>query len=301
TSTVPPPRVIIPHDRLGSLAPFIDGDLVVPVRFRTLNRRPPRGLEDGGVGARLGGTLRDVDWDLYHYTGPETGPDADLVVDVLHPPGMPPGSYIHPRAEAFLHQAHDVIHMTGADASMVLGGFTLRAEAAHFVDRPYLRVGRDVVAAGQARIVPERVVARFGRHPRRLRFRLHQFPDLFPSLDSVEWGLGADYLIHGWQPLLQLNQIVLLDEAPRLLIGDPETRLTGTLRKRVLGDRLELEVRALYALERGGWFAFPRVSYDVRDDLRVRLGYFMIGGPRTSLLGQFGRNDEVVIQARYSF
>src|SRR5262249_35902676 len=111
----------------------------------------------------------------------------------------------------------------------------------------------------------------------------------------------ADSLYHGFQPLLQLNQIVLLEAAPRLLIHDPETRLSTLLRRRFLRDRLELEVRANYAIERGAWFAFPRASYLVTDDLRVRLGYLEIGGTRKSIIGQSHDNAEVAVRARYSF
>ena len=94
---------------------------------------------------------------------------------------------------------------------------------------------------------------------------------------------------------------MLLDKLPRLLIHDPETRLSGTLRKHLLADRLELEVRGTYAIEREAWYVFPRASYLVRDDFRVRLGYLAVGGPRASIIGQFHDNDEFVIQARYSF
>ena len=84
-------------------------------------------------------------------------------------------------------------------------------------------------------------------------------------------------------------------------LTNPETRLSGTLRKKLLAERLELEVKGTYAIERQAWFVFPRASYLVRDDLRLRLGYLAIGGPRASILGQFRDNDEFVLQARYSF
>ena len=47
--------------------------------------------------------------------------------------------------------------------------------------------------------------------------------------------------------------------------------------------------------------AFPRASYAVTDDVRLRIGYLAVGGTRSSLFGEFGRNDEVVFQLRYSF
>jgi hypothetical protein len=288
-STVPPSRIIVSPSRLRGV---VAEPVVIDVRFGTLNHRPARRLDAGAVGVRVGGTWRDTDWDVYHYSGPETGPDTDLRVALVHPRGE-----IFPlRAVSILRQADDVIHMSGADAATVLGGLTVRAESAHFLDRPYLRVSSDLITEAEQRFDVARFLARLDRR----RFPVGVGP-LFPALDAVEWGIGADYLTHGWQPLVQVNQIVLLERAPRLLVNDPETRLSATVRRRLLAERFELEVRGTYALEREAWFVFPRVSWFVRDDLRLRLGYLALGGPRTSLLGQFRDNDEIVLQARYSF
>jgi hypothetical protein len=290
-STIPPSQVVVSR-AVASRAfgvPFAH-DVVIPVDFETLNHRPPRRLDAGAIAARIGGTWRESDWDVYHYTGPETSPDGDLRPELFLVSTAP----LRIRAESFLRQAHDPIHMTGADASTALGGFTVRAEAAHFDDRPYLRPASDLLAQPLPVRRIGRELVRNGRAP-------VPFGPLFPTVDSVEWGVGGDYLVRGWQPLVQLNQIVLLNRAPRLLIADPETRVSGTLRKSVLADRLELEVRGTYAIEREAWFVFPRASYLVRDDFRVRLGYLAIGGPRVSILGQFRENDEFVMQARYSF
>jgi hypothetical protein len=292
TSTLPrSPLVLSRADAERAFGVQFAHDLLIPVHFRTLNHRPPRRLDAGGVGVRIGGTWRESDWDLYHYTGPETGPDADLRADVFLVSRRPLGL----RIDSFLRQAHDTIHMTGADASTAIGRFTVRAEIAHFDDRPYLRPSRDVVQEANP---PLRRIAdqlgRRGRAPIPLGV-------LFPALDTIEWGVGADYLYRGWQPLVPVNQIAILESAPSLLIADPETRLSTTLRKKLLAERLELEVRGTYAFERQAWVVFPRMSYTLRDDLRLRLGYLAIGGPRDSLLGQFRENDEFVMQARYTF
>lgn len=268
----------------------------LPISRRTENRRPPRELQDGGIALRLGGTWQDTDWDLYHYSGPHTGPNADLTATVFGPEGANPIVLSH--ADAVLIQDHDVTHMTGIDAATSIGGASIRAEAAFFLNRPYLRTTDGLVndAIDDLRL-------RFGE----VRVDLEDgelsipFDDLFPTLDSVEWGIGVDYLFHGVYPLLQLNQIIILDPAPRLLIADPETRLTALVRRAVWQDRLELEVRSVYAIERESWFVFPRVSYAVSDSLRLRLGYLAVGGPTNSLIGQFHHNDELVLQARYSF
>jgi hypothetical protein len=55
----------------------------VPVSFHTKNNPPTRQFDQGGIGVRLGGTVRSVDWDLYYYDGPETGPDAKLQTTAL--------------------------------------------------------------------------------------------------------------------------------------------------------------------------------------------------------------------------
>jgi hypothetical protein len=277
-------------------------DLVIPVDFRTLNRRPPFTLDAGGLGLRLSGTWRATEWDLYHYSGPETAPNADLLAtlrleryDVDTTTGLVD---VRLRSRAFLAQTHDTIHMTGAGGATVLGPLTLRVEAAFFQDRAYVRSAGALVSPEALGDLPlDRIL------PRLLERGRVQVPlgDLFVERDSVEWGAGVDYLVGGWAPILQVNQIVLLEPAPPLLIGDPDTRVLGILRRWFLNERLETELRGLYTIERGGWFVFPRVSYLVRDDVRVRLGYLAIGGSRRSIIGQFGRNDEVVMQLRYHF
>jgi hypothetical protein len=125
--------------------------------------------------------------------------------------------------------------------------------------------------------------------------------DLFPDRDTVEWGLGIDYLIDGYLPLLQVNQILFTDDGPRQLVSDPETRLLGSVRKRWLDDTLEVELRGLYAIEREAWVVHPRVAYLWGDHWRFRVAYLGIGGPLASLWGQFGANDQVTFEARYTF
>jgi len=304
-SAAPVSRVVLPRTRSERLiddalgfAVTLPGDVVVPVSFRTLNHRPPKGFEDGGVGLRLGGSWREMDWDLYHYTGPETGPDADLLATLRLKGSCSRPDRLALRGHAALEQAHDVVHMTGADWATTIRGAAIRAEAAVFQDRAYPGVASDLIAPEAVGRLPLRQIVRDLVKRRRAAVPLG---DLFRTLDSVEWGVGADYLVHGFIPLLQMQQTVLLEPAPRLLISDPETRFIASVRRLLFQERLELEVRGLYALERGGWFVLPRASYRLGGNLRVRLGYLALGGSRNTLVGQFGNNDEVVMQARYSF
>jgi hypothetical protein len=270
----------------------------IPITFRTLNNAPSHSIVDGGIAFRLGGTWREMDWDVYHYTGPETGPNADLVVSVK-------GEEIDPKilapADVHLRQEHDTIHMTGADWSTALGGATVRAEAAFFLDRPYLRISSDLFTPEALSQIPKMRADRIFNRVFMLKRARVPLQELFPDRDSVEWGVGADYLIEGFLPLVQVNQVVFTDGGPEQLYSDPETRILGSVKKKILADTLELELRGVYAIERAAWFVYPRATYRLGDHWRFRLGYLAPGGPLDSYIGQFHRNDEFTLEARYGF
>jgi len=241
-----------------------------------------------------------MDWSISHYTGPETGPNAELEATARCPDCIATAQStgkLAAHASAFLRQDHDIIHRTGADWSGAFGGATVRAEVAVFQNRPYLRNSEDVVNE----VLQPGPLKQYG--PRLASGKRTRVPlgPLFPDRDSVEWGVGADYLIGGFLPLLQVNQVAFTDSGPRQLLANPETRLLASVRKRFLQDTLEVEVRAVYAFERAAWFVHPRISYRAGDHWRLRLGYLAIGGPLDSVIGQFRSNDEVTFEARYGF
>jgi hypothetical protein len=295
-------RVVIPgavvSQGLGLPAGTLP-DVRIPIDYRTQSDRAAYTLDHGAVGLRLGGTVRDVELDLYHYSGPTTEPDVDLrfAVDAVRLDLADLGA-TRLRGDAELKQAHHSMHMTGADAATRIGGATVRLEVAWFKDRPFERAPSDLFSPATIASVP--IAATLAQLTKTGRATI-PLGDLYPQVDCVEWGVGADYAIAGFLPIAQVSQIVLLENAPPLLVADPETRFTGVLRRQFLDERLEAEVRGIYALERESWFVFPRVSYRFRDDLRVRLGYLAIGGQNEALIGQYQRNDEVVVQARYTF
>src|SRR5207244_4530276 len=118
------------------------------------------------------------------------------------------------RARSVLRQAHDVVHMTGADWATTLRGAAIRAEAAVFQDRAYPGVASDLIAPEAVGRLPLRQIV--GDLVKRRRAAV-PLGDLFVALDSVESGVGADYLVHGSIPLLQMQQTLPLHTPPRLL------------------------------------------------------------------------------------
>jgi len=277
-------------------------DLVIPVKNSPLNHQPPRTLRAGALGAQLKGSLRGVDWSLSHYSGPETGPNLTLQSRLrLLDLGVQPDGTFAPqlRGVAVLRQAHTTTHMTAFDAAFTLGDAAFRIELAGFQNRRFLRVANELVSPSALQASP--------LSPAAVRKLLAGRPvsvplgDLFVSRDAIEWGAGVDYPIAGFLPILQMQQIILTESAPRLVISDPETRFIGIVRRNAWDDRLQYELRAVYALSRGGWFVMPRVTYRSRDDFTLTLGYLAIGGTRNSYIGQFQHNDEVIFQTRFTF
>jgi len=293
-----PSRPIVITKKQLEDAPIAPADeekqLVVPVAFETENQPPARSLRDGGVGLRLGGRWRGVDWAAYHFTGMDTTPVMQLPVDLVGVSLVP----LDVRIEARLRQDDVRVHMTGGDLAFALGPVTMRAELATFIDRPYPRVTSTLVSEFMDDLSVPDLVTRLAKHE---RVGL-ELGDLFVRRSSAEWGVGADTVWRGFMPLLQVNQIVLSGgKAPRLLIGQPDTRLTARLARRFLDERLALEMRGVYAFEQAAWFLYPNVEYLLRDDLAVDVGYLAVGGVRNTLIGQYKNNDELVLRARWTF
>jgi hypothetical protein len=290
--------LFVPADQLPTaIRSLCPSGLGIPVDLRVANDAPARTLSAGAIGIRLGGTWKGSDVSLYHYSGPTNRPNAELVGDLV---AVSLSGCPDLVADVAVRQTSSGIHMTGFSASTVLGAATLRAEAAFFQDQVYLGSANELVDDAIADLSDSAVTQIADELVASGRAAL-DLPELVVRRDSVEWGVGADYLWNGFFGLLQLNQTVLFESAPGLLIHNPSTQLTGLLRRAFLRDRLELELRGVYSLEEGDWLLFPRLSYLVSDALRVRVGFLGLGGPVNSVFGQFGSNDEFAFQVRYSF
>jgi hypothetical protein len=180
----------------------------------------------------------------------------------------------------------------GFDLETALGGFTVRAEGAFKFRRPY---SFDLNSLFQ-RIRDDQALVN--------QIANSSTPVAVPAFvlrDSVDWGIGADYLYEGWLALLELYQVLLLNNDQRLLVRDVDTRLAVNLEKRLLQDRLLARLLGVWAIESSYEVARSELSYEVMDGLTVRAGVLGIWGSRNSLIGEFHRNGELYAGVRYSF
>ena len=265
---------------------------VVDVQQEVRNSRAPaRQLDNGNLGFRLSGRNAGVDWSAVYFDGYD--PAASFAVPVrldLSNAGATPG-VLSATALTQLVPAYRRYRSIGADASAVFGGFTTRFEAAWRFRRPYPRE----VSSFTGEILAD---------PARVDALLHDETvtlDAFARRDAVEWGMGADYLIDGWLPLLELYQVILLHNDTPLLIRNVDTRLTTSLRKTWLADRLATELVGLWGIESGYEMVRAEATYAVTDQIAAQLGVLGIWGDARSLIGEFKDNGQAYGRMSYSF
>ena len=108
--------------------------------------------------------------------------------------------------------------------------------------------------------------------------------------------LGLDWF--GIQDSLvsfQLFQSWLLNPATDLVRDALDTTTTLLLRRHFLNETLETEVLWLHGVNQIDGLIRPKISYAVRDNLRIWTGFDVFYGNRYGLFGQFDRNDRLVI------
>lgn len=306
SATAIPTRLDFPESAFFSLSP--------PLHVRT-HLRAADGvawrLDRGGGALRVAARSGPVDWGLMFYDGPETAPSARLATTVVSPsarrkvqagemPVLDP-DLTHLVADSTLESKFGRIAVVGGDLGFQLGGLIVRAEWAYGADRLLPRPGGDLLSQ-------DAIIASVGpmldKFTKRLlqgrRVRLDLGP-LFVPRDTIDWGIGVDYAVGGWLPVLQVSQTVLLGDGVRLLVPEVDTRLVLGLRKQFLGERVEMELALIQGFERSYTAATGSVSYAITDNLRARAGYVVLGGSRNTLIGQYKNNDELFFRLRWSF
>jgi hypothetical protein len=267
----------------------------VPLSSGTRNPDPPaRRLENSAVNLRLAGFRGGVDFALYFYHGIDTQPAFELLVEAFNPDPQ----QLQITADTTLQPVFRHVDAWGADAAYIVGPVTMRLEAAFIHGRPFTRDLR-LLVIDPSPLSPEilRVLREFQAGATQVAVDVESFVER----DTLEWGLGADYVYDGWLLIAQVNQTDVFDNDVDLLINDVETRLLLNLRKSFWQDRVHLQLVAVHAIESDYTLLLPRLTVDITDSLDVRFGYLGISGSRFSLLGQYKENDQGFVRAQYRF
>lgn len=296
-AAVPPTTFSIP---LPSNSPV--PALNVPLGFRTGNVPPPAWrLENSEIGLRYSGLLRDVDMALYYFHGFDAQPAFNLTAEAFGRPDLknPTNPLMVKDLSATTTLSPEFHHLDswGADFAYAFDRFTVRGEGAFVRGRPFSRDLRLLITDPAALAGPiQAALAQLAQGGGRASVEL---PPSFVVRDSVEWGIGGDYVYEGYMLLFQVNQTDVLHNSVDLLIKDVETRLLANLRKSFLSDTVQTQLVAIHAIESDYSVLRPRVFYQFTDHIGGELGYLFIAGRAHSLGGQFRRSDEGWVRAEY--
>ena len=260
-------------------------------------------LRNGGGAGRFAGFLGGADFGFYLYDGYDTQPalDADARGFVRFDPTRPGCVPLEPecfdvRSEVDVVPVFQRVTLVGGDLAYGVLGATLRAEGAFVKNRLYPRAIRDIVETQEIGTINQALL--LTGQEQEVEIRLSP---VNVRRDGIEWGFGGDYLWNDTFLLLQLNQTIVLDNDVDLLISDTETRIAMTVRRSFFAERLEAELIGFYGMQGVYGVAHPRITYDLTDEVDVRVGYVLIEGHENSIIGQYKENDQGYVRLRLSF
>jgi hypothetical protein len=255
-------------------------------------------LENTNVGLRYAALVHDADVALYYFHGLDAQPAFQLTAaalgkrDPTNPLGVTDLSGATTLSPVFKH-----IDSFGADCAYAVDRVTVRGEGAYILGRAFTR-DLHFLVSDPSSLLPQvpAILAGLRRGEGSVPVEL---PESFVTKDSLEWGIGADYVYNGYVLLLQVNQTDVFHNDVELLIKNVDTRLLANLRKDFLADTLLTQLVALYAIESDYTLLRPRLQYKITDNLLAEAGYLYIAGRQRSVIGQYKRNDEGWVRMEY--
>ncbi|THI84907.1 MAG: hypothetical protein CAF41_011680 [Nitrospira sp. CG24A] len=113
---------------------------------------------------------------------------------------------------------------------------------------------------------------------------------------GLDWSGLQDTLVSG-----QLFQSWLLNSTNDIVRDTLDTTTSLLFRRHFLNETLEAEVLWLRNINEGDGLVRPKVSYELRDNMKVWLGFDVFHGNRNGLFGQFAQNDRLVTGIEIGF
>lgn len=251
---------------------------------------PARRFDNGNVALRWAARTRGFDWSVMFWNGYDTSPAFEVPIRLTLGPPTDGGPTIG-TADTQIRPAYRRFQAVGGDFATSVGRFTIRGEGSWQFRRPYPMDLSDVA---------DRVLADPAKREALLDGNTIVEP-AFAARDSWTWGLGADTIAGGALMILEVYQLVILDNDVPLLVQNVDTRLAANVSRGFLRDRLDVELIGVWGIESSYELVRGTVSYDVTDQLELRLGALGIWGRERSLVGQYRRNSELFGGVRVHF
>ncbi|MDN5941156.1 MAG: hypothetical protein L0H94_04650 [Nitrospira sp.] len=162
-------------------------------------------------------------------------------------------------------------HLLGGSFSNAFGDLTVRGEVVYNTDRYVMTRNRDdrdgVIKSGETSYVL-----------------------------GLDWFGIQDSLVS-----FQLFQSWLLNPTSDIVRDTLDTTTSLLTRRHFLNEILEAEVLWLHNVNFGDGLVRPKVSYELRDNMKVWLGFDLFHGNRSGLFGQFDQNDRLVTGIEIGF
>lgn len=300
-AAIPPSTFDIPAGIVPIGSGALNPPFAIPVGFHVQNTSLPAfNLANSEIGLRYSALVHDVDFALYYFHGYDTEPAFNLTAEAVGQPDPNPANPLHLQlsGETTLSPAFRQIDSWGGDFAYAFNRFTVRGEGAFIRGRPFSRDLRTLVS-NPSELKDELATALKQLQQQGGGTAPVALPPAFVTHDALEWGLGSDYVSHGYMLLLQVNQTDVFHNSVNLLIKNVDTRLLANLRKNFLDDRLETQLIAVHAIESDYTFLRPRLRYHLNDNLTAEIGYLFIAGRADSIGGQYRRNGEGWVRLEY--
>lgn len=302
------PAVLRPPAMIETGTPA--GDIPVTPVYKDIDLSGS-GLKYSEYGVRLSRYVAGWDISLSYFRGYDTMPVTSTPTDLTIVLNDPLALDYAISAEVTVEPLLNKMNVYGFDFSTTMGSFTIRGEYAYFQNKYYNRklgsvLAEEVTQERQDAIMNEFLEQYLGSGGTLSTQTFHIDPGFALQMDSMKYGLGADYIYGDTSVSVQVIQEYVPDydkDRPVYFIKDGfDTVFTLSCKQFFLQNTLEAILDSAYDIEFNDYIIKPSVKYKFTESLQLTLGAIFIDGKdRDSLFGQYQNNDEVYAALKWYF
>ncbi|MGR3316906.1 MAG: DUF1302 family protein [Candidatus Anammoxibacter sp.] len=114
--------------------------------------------------------------------------------------------------------------------------------------------------------------------------------DKFSYVLGFDWSGLSDTLLS-----FQLFQGIITDSPPGLIRDQVETNVSLYVSREFLNNVIHAEFIWLQNINRSDGFFRPKISYELKDNVMLKLGFDLFYGANKGIFGQFDNNDRIAL------